>query len=165
MSPGWVRKVHKSYGLVWDISPFRSMSLLREDWLSGPSKYSCFKEPLSKLCWLCCPCLLLRSQSPNKVCAGEALTQEDICCICNCSSRPSPLGSGDVCYLCLMSRKCLDFPRLHSMPWKYCCVHACMCLSLKSVLWRKHFRFKCWLVKKNYFVLKDRLPLPQIVSG
>lgn len=95
-----------------------------------PPKYSYFKETLSKLCWLCCPCLLLPSQHPNKVCAGEALSQEDICCVHDCSSRPSPMGSGffiNVCWLCSMSGKFLDFLRLHSMPWKHCCVHACGC--------------------------------------
>lgn len=131
------------------------MSLLREDWLSSLSKHSRLKEKKSKLRQSCCPCLLPPCQHPNKVCSWEALSQEDVCCLCDCSSRPSPLGSDffiKVCYLCLMSRKCLDFLRLRAMSWKCCCVHA----SLKSASWRKHFRIKCWLIKKKYFRIKKK---------
>lgn len=133
------------------------MSLLREDWLSSLSKHSHFKERKSKLCRSCCPCLLPPCQLPNKICSWEVLSQEDICCLCDCSSRPSPLGSDffiNVCCLCLMSRKCLDFLRLCAMSWKCCCVPACMCPSLKSALWGKHLRIKCWFIKKKYFMLK-----------
>lgn len=64
---------------------------------------------------------------PKRGLCRKSIEPRGICCICNCSSAPTPLGSGffiDVCCLCLMSRKCLGFLRLHSMPWKHCCVHA-----------------------------------------
>ena len=172
MSAGRVGKVHEPKGPVCDISPLRSTSLLREDWLSRFSKHNCFKEKKSKLHRSCCSCLLPPCQHPGKVCSWETLSQEDVCCPCDCSSRPSPLGGDffiNVCCLCLMCRKCLDFLRLHGMSWKCCCVRACVCPSLKSELWRNYLRIKCWLIKENYFMLKKKNPeplmLPHIVSG
>lgn len=155
MSPGRVSKVHEPWRPAWDNSPLSSMSMLTVDWLSSLSKHSCSTEKW-KRCQPRCPCLLPPCQHPNKVCSWEALSQGEVCCLHDYSSRPSPFGNDfciNVCCLCLISRKCQDFLRLCAISWKCCCVDGCTCLSLMSALWRKHFRIKCWLIKKKYFIL------------